>query len=216
MMNIQETFARGPRTSAIAAFTGSDSIHTRLRSATAEHHRVLDHGLRYVLGKELSIERYGNLLAAFYGFYVALEVCLARLLTATPPIAVPLVPRAALLEQDLRALGLTPVEVPICIEMPRLDTVDHLAGALYVVEGACLGGQVIARAVMQRFGFGRDNGAAFFIGDGAQTAARWKRVLAWLEERERGAAAGHEIIEGACRAFESLFRWLSRQGVLDE
>jgi heme oxygenase len=181
-------------------------MHELLRRATAGQHRSLDHGLRYVLGPDLSLERYARLLEALYGFYVPLEASLAAL-------PVPLIRRAALLERDLHALRRNPARVPICSEPPQLSSVDHLAGALYVVEGACLGGQVIARAVRRQLGLRPEHGAAFFSGDGARTAARWKAVLAWLGARE---GAGQEVSEGACRTFAALSRWLSAREVLDE
>ena len=133
-------------------------------------------------------------------------------------VALPLIRRAALLERDLHAFGWASDAVPKCNEMPRLNTINHLAGAIYVVEGACVGGQVIARAVMQRFGIGRENGAAFFAGDGAQTGARWRRVLVWLDQRDRARCAGDddEIVAGACRTFAALSTWLSAREVLDE
>ena len=182
------------------------SLHERLRGATAAQHRALDQGLRYVLGEGLSLERYGRLLEALYGFYVPLEASLTRL--PVPPIR-----RTGLLERDLRALCRDPARAPICSEPPQLPGVDHLAGAFYVVEGACLGGQVIARAVARHLGVRREHGAAFFSGEGARTASRWKAVLAWLEARE---GAGHEITDGACRTFSALSRWLSARNVLDE
>lgn len=193
----------------------SPTLHAKLRHATAAHHRALDQGLGYVLGEELSLERYGRLLAALYGFYVPLEASLAPLQGGAAALAVPLVRRAGLLERDLRALGTAPAQVPLCERSPQLAGIDHLAGAFYVVEGACLGGQVIARAVSRRLGVQREHGAAFFSGDGARTAARWKTVLAWLETRQR-ASGESEITEGACRTFAALARWLSAQGVLDE
>ena len=195
---------------------GADvSMHERLRRATAAHHRALDHGLRYVLGEELSLERYGRLLAALYGFYVPLEAALSPLQTGAAALTVPLERRTALIERDLRALGTEPALVPLCNRPPRLASFDHLAGAFYVVEGACLGGQVIAQAVTRQLGLRREHGAAFFSGDGARTAGRWKAVLAWLEARERATRAAPQITEGACRTFHALARWLSARGVLD-
>src|SRR5688500_4556274 len=110
------------------------SLHQRLRHATAAQHRALDEGLRYVLGEDLSLERYARLLAALYGFYVPLEASLAKLHTAAAALAVPLVRRTALLERDLRALGTEPEAVPLCERPPQLGSLDHLAGAFYVVE----------------------------------------------------------------------------------
>lgn len=206
------------RTTTRASLASDDSIHGRLRVATVDQHRLLDHGLRYLLAPELSTNRYSKLLAALFGFYVPLEEYFALCEAAPEPVALPLIRRAGLLERDLHAFGWAPVRIPKCDEMPRLLTIDHLAGAIYVVEGACLGGQVIARAVWQRLGIGRENGAAFFTGDGAETGARWRRVLDWLAERDRGRRRGQEdeILEGACRTFAALSAWLSARDVLDE
>ena len=112
------------------------SLRQRLRHATAAQHRTLDEGLRYVLGEDLSLERYGRLLAALYGFYVPLEASLAKLQTPAGALTVPLVRRTELLERDLRALGTEPEGVPLC-ERPQLASLDHLAGAFYVDLGWC-------------------------------------------------------------------------------
>jgi heme oxygenase (biliverdin-IX-beta and delta-forming) len=216
MSTSQQSADSNDQAGGFPGLTRGESMHARLRRATEQQHRALDHGLRYVIGKELSRQRYGKLLAALYGFYVPLEARIAHLQTVHAPTDVPLARRrSGLLEHDLRALGIPPGTVPTCAT-PRLTTIDHLAGALYVVEGACLGGQVIAHAVKRHLGMGPETGTAFFSGDGAHTAARWKRVLAWLDARERAAAAGDEMIEGACRTFATLWHWLSEQEVLDE
>jgi heme oxygenase (biliverdin-IX-beta and delta-forming) len=207
---------RVPRTEASASIAEAHSVHARLRQATADPHQRLDRGLRYILSESLAEDRYADLLGALFGFYVPLEDYLSEREAAWTPLVLPLIRRAGLLERDLRAFGRAPEQVPRCPEMPTLTTVDHLAGAIYVVEGACLGGQVIARAVMQRFRITRENGAAFFNGDGAQTGARWKLVLAWLEQRSRGTGVGDDIAAGACRTFAALSHWLMAREVLDE
>jgi heme oxygenase len=190
------------------------STHEQLRRATAEQHRRLDHGLRYVFSERLSPHRYVTLLAAFFGFYVPLEESLARWEATSPPLGLPLVRRSALLQRDLRALGSTPEHMTMCTHVPTLRRSGEIAGAIYVVEGACLGGQVIARELVQRLGIGRENGAAFFTGDDAATAVRWKQVLAWLEGRDRGER--DDMIDGARRTFDAFSRWLLAREVLDE
>ena len=204
------------RTDASISIAESDSIHVRLRRATAVHHRRIDCGLAYVLSDSLSTDRYVDLLAALFGFYAPLEDVLSRWDGARPPLGLPLIWRTDLLLRDLRALGRTPEHIPTCAQIPTLVTRERIAGAIYVVEGACLGGQVIARGLMRRLGIGRDNGAAFFTGDGAHTAARWKQVVAWLEERGRGPAGRDEIVAGACQTFAALSLWLVAREVLDE
>jgi heme oxygenase len=109
---------------------------------------------------------------------------LVRLTAAAPPLGFPLRARSELIESDLLALGLSRreiAELPRCTDLPRLSCTEDLAGCLYVLEGACLGGQVIARALRERLGVAKGSGASFFTGDAEGTSARWRLFLAWLE-----------------------------------
>jgi heme oxygenase len=81
-----------------------------------------------------------------------------------------------------------------------------------VLEGACLGGQVIARALRQRFRLTRETGASFFIGDAEATSARWLLVLDWLDAVEREGARSEEVVASARTTFLKLARWVERQG----
>jgi heme oxygenase len=159
-----------------------------------------------------------RVLRTFYGFYAPVEAQLARLAPAAPPLGVPLRARAALLERDLVALGTPPREMPLlprCTVLPRLSCPEHFAGCLYVLEGASLGGQIVARAVDERLGVAGDRGAAFFVGDGAATPERWKRVLTWLDHFARAGARAEqaeEIVASASETFNALSSWVQLQG----
>ena len=118
--------------------------------------------------------------ASVHGDYGPVEAALAQLAAAGPPLGFPLRARAALIESDLLALGASRPELtdlPRCADLPRLSCREDLAGCLYVLEGACLGGQVIAPVLKRRLGLAKGSGASFFAGDAEATAARWTRVL---------------------------------------
>jgi heme oxygenase len=132
-----------------------------------------------------------------------------------PPLGFPLRARSELIEHDLLALGLSRrelVELPRCVELPALSSLEELAGCLYVLEGACLGGQIIAPLLQRRFGAGKGSGASFFVGDGEQTGERWMLVLAWLEGVARAGARSERIVGAACATFQTLAGWVERQG----
>ena len=192
------------------------SIHVQLRRATDDQHRRLDHGLGYVLSDRLTTERYVDLLAALFAFYAPLEQSLSDWEFASPPLGLPLIRRADLLQRDLRAFGREPECIQPCADVPAFTSRDQAAGAIYVVEGACLGGQVIARGLLQRLGIGPDSGVAFFSGDGKHTGARWKQVLAWLDGRGRDPGSRDQTVAGACRTFAALTDWLAIREALDE
>lgn len=188
-------------------------IRAQLRQATAALHEEIEQKLD-LPGADGSLDRYRNLLQAFYGFHAPVEESIRSAGLAAPGFSLPA--RAALLERDLLALGASASaieELPRCRKLPAVESAGKLAGCLYVIEGACLGGQIIARGLAQRLGIGPDTGAAFFVGEGAGTAARWKQVIAWIEEVVRGGAPAAEVVESARATFGALLRWSQEQGV---
>jgi heme oxygenase len=187
-------------------------LRARLREETGELHRALDAQLA-LLTPELSIDRYRRVLRALHGYYAALEPRLLELARGLGE-TLPLVARAGLLERDLHALGVPP-EQPAPArrgELPSLRAREQLAGCLYVLEGARLGGRVIARA-LDRLGLDRGRGGAFFAGDG-EPEGRWPRVVAWLDELGADPALDQgAIVAAAADTFHTLARWLADRGL---
>ena len=191
----------------------ASALHRRLRQETARLHDHLDAQLP-LLDPHLSISRYRDVLEVFLGFYAPLEAKLALASSAVSPLGLPLRLRTELIERDLLALGASRrqvAELPRCTDLPRLSCLEDLAGCLYVLEGACLGGQVIAPALQRRLGLDRDTGASFFIGDAEATPARWNRVLGWLESLPSAGARVEDIVASACATFSALIEWVTRR-----
>jgi heme oxygenase len=192
----------------------ASTLRKALKNGTQPLHDQLEAGLA-LLEPELTIERYQRVLRAFHGFYAPVEAGLVRLTAGAPPLGFPLRVRSLLIERDLVALGLTHreiAELPRCADIPPLACPEDLAGCLYVFEGACLGGQVIARMLRRRFGLATNSGIAFFVGDAEATSDRWRRVLAWLDGIVRDGARSEAIVASASATFETLARWLEQQG----
>jgi heme oxygenase len=101
--------------------------------------------------------------------------------------------------------------LPRCADLPRLSGIEELAGCLYVLEGASLGGQVIAPVLQRQLGLAKDRGLSFFIGDAAGTPARWRLVLDSLELLARAGAETDRIISSACATFLTFARWVERE-----
>ena len=194
------------------------TIHAQLRSATAAVHLELERHLA-LLGPNVSMVRYTRIIALFYGFYRPLEAGLDRLNTRVPSRGFPLRARTELLKRDLLALGLEAqaiTELPTCRDLPSLREPEHFAGCLYVLEGASLGGQVITSYLRERLELTDRGGTAFFAGDGAATAARWKCVLEWLERVSHSGLRVEQIVTSACETFNSLINWTRVQGLTHE
>jgi len=192
---------------------GPSLLHRQLKRETAGLHQRLEAQLG-LFEPEFSINRYVQVLQIFYGFYAPVEASLVGLTAARPGFGFPLRARSGLIESDLLALGLSRrelAELPRCTNLPRLSCPEDLAGCLYVLEGACLGGQVIAPRLGHRLGVAKGSGASFFVGDSEATSARWILVLDWLEELVRAGARREEITASACATFLALARWVEQQ-----
>ena len=193
---------------------GPSLLHRQLKRETAGLHQRLEAQLG-LFEPEFSINRYVQVLQIFYGFYAPVEASLVRLTAARPGLGFPLRARSGLIESDLLALGLSRrelAELPRCTNLPRLSCPEDLAGCLYVLEGACLGAQVIAPALYQRLGVAKGSGASFFVGDAEKTSARWILVLAWLYGLVRTGARSEDVVASARTTFLTLARWVERQG----
>jgi heme oxygenase (biliverdin-IX-beta and delta-forming) len=191
----------------------SPSIHADLRRETAPLHRAVEEALD-LLAPDLTRSRYERVLEVFFGFYEPIETSLRALAIAPPGFDLP--NRSALLERDLRRLGRSASQIdalPRCEDVPRPRRVEHLAGILYVLEGASLGGRWIAEAVERRLGLDATNGAGFFHGHGIHTADRWRRFLAWLDSLASGDIRRDLLHASACDTFASLEHWAHLRGI---
>ena len=185
----------------------------RLREATRHAHMRIE-GALPLLDPMLTRARYASVMAAFFGFYAGLE---PRLLVAAGGHAADIElgrrGKVSLLSRDLRALGRTDAEIESlsrCLELPLAVTPSQALGVLYVLEGATLGGQVIARNLQAALGLGATNGAAFFIGYGDETRAMWR---SFSQHVDRSAALDSEVaITSALDTFEKLRCWLVAAG----
>jgi heme oxygenase len=190
-----------------SGLTGT-SVRQRLKRETAAAHQHLEAELG-LLDPGLDVPRYLRVLETFYGFYVPVEIDVARV-AAAEPLAFPLRARAQLIERDLLALGRSPADVaalPLCRDRPELASVEDLAGCLYVLEGACLGGQVLSALLHRRLGLAKGSGAAFFAGDEERTLPRWAAIVAWLDGLPRTGASPAKISRAATATFAAFARW---------
>ena len=179
-------------------------LRERLRRATQPAHRRLEAALA-LLDEPVSPTRILGILQRFYGFHAVWEPALESAVPATF-----LLPRRklALLEQDLRILGMTDAwlrNAPSCRAARDLcGSEAAAAGSLYVMEGGTLGGQVITRALEHTVGFpGRLN---YWNPYGADTSRRWTETVSYLEALP--ASCADEAVASAVRCFKVLNSWL--------
>lgn len=187
-----------------------------LRAGTAELHIALEKRLPF-FSDILDAQGFGRLMQAYYGFYAPLENALQR--SGSVPDDFDLTPRLKThtLRGDLRALGMADAalaSVPICQQLPLIDSSAACLGVLYVLEGATLGGQILRREIAARLAVDADNGAAFLDIYGAATGRRWRDFIEYLGSRPMDAAEREAVVCAAQSTFICFERWLESQEVL--
>ena len=181
----------------------SISLRDHLRSATGKAHETLE-GSLYLLRQPPDRDYFVRLLIRFHGFHRIWESAVARQLPD------PVMPRRrlALIEQDLRALGINenairaidPCAPAACLG----DNPDSALGSAYVLEGSTLGGRVITQH-LSNASWCPPGGLQYFNPYGDETGSNWQALL-----RHLATAPGDtdRIVAGALRTFEILQEWL--------
>jgi heme oxygenase (biliverdin-IX-beta and delta-forming) len=183
---------------------GSADILTRLRQETRPYHDALEANAfnRALQAGTITEEQTARFLAKLYGFVVPFEAQLrARQGWFGPEWALERRFRSPLLRQDLPAAD----ALPLAPNLPPLHTRAQLLGALYVLEGSTLGGQIIARQLAK-------NGVsirAYFSGHAEQTGPLWKAFVQLLAAAATPETAD-EIVQSASLTFQRLHQWIEQ------
>ena len=184
-------------------------LRARLREATNEAHaRMHAHpGFAAAASGRIAASDYRDLLARLYGFHRGFETHFDRApADMAEAIALPARRRSAALAEDLAALGFSDdiESLPLCPAPLALSSEPQWLGALYVTEGATLGGAAISRALAEA-GFAAAQ-RRFFEGHGALRSPMWRRFLARLEthaDDPEAVAAAQMAAKAAFSAFEA-------------
>ena len=185
-------------------------IMPRLKEATRPHHEAIEAGIDvFRLGS--SIENYRRVLGRFLGYYEPVEDAFARI-PGWEAVGLDRVERrkTPLLVADLRALGLEDdaiAALPRCRDFPRLDVMAEAFGAMYVLEGATLGGQYIRKSVEREFGIGPDSGCAFYSSYGDRVGPMWKAFGAALTDFASTPETEDVVVRSAIETFEAINAW---------
>lgn len=181
---------------------------TELRRCTRDHHDAIEALL--ALDRPLSPARYGAIVTGFDAFLRPFEAAVHAGLP--PPLQAWYAERrrAPLVAQDIAHLGL-PRSAALderaaqaVRALPLRDEASVL-GALYVIEGSALGGQVIGPRLAQSPGYTAAHGACYFNGFGDQTGPMWRdfRATTAATIGDHPAAARAACL-AACLTFEAL------------
>lgn len=195
----------------LPAASPSPTILDRLRAATRLAHEAVERELDWER-RVGSLDGYRDLLARLYGFHAVWEPAAAALLADDAFFE----PRrkARLLVADLRCLGLRQSDIDAlalpCDPCVPMGTRADALGAMYVLEGSTLGGQLIARRVTAVLGLGPQSGCSYYGVYGPAVGMMWRDFRARLLDAS-SPEADDAMARTALCTFERLRTWLAAE-----
>jgi heme oxygenase len=180
------------------------TVLAAIRAATRLRHENLETSSR-IVERLLSPSGRRQVLSALYGLHREAERVLLPWLAPLADLQYQQRLKLPCLALDLKALGLGSGDIPMGSSAPRLASTAEAVGFAYVLEGATLGGRVIAKR-LSKAGV-MHAGASFFDVYGSAAGAQWK-VFCHVLERE-GSTNPAAAVRGACAGFDFM-----RQGLM--
>lgn len=184
--------------------TPTIELRTQLRDATAPLHKQLNEQplLEALLGKELPLADYQQLLGIYYSLYHQLEAAIKTYLRLQP-IDFNYQPRykTPLLLNDLKYWHIKPEPLRCQIDLPELNSLGALLGLLYVLEGSSLGANFIAQHLKLSYGYTRSTGSDFFSAYGEQTKTHWQSFISYLNSFSDQPDLAAQAIDTAILSF---------------
>ena len=176
-----------------------------LKVITYPEHQSSEKKMMLALKKIETHEDYIRMLARLYGFYTPLEDLIRRYPTLLPDL--PERFRAHHLLADIRHSGHLIPTLEVCQDLPVIDSIEKALGALYVLEGSTLGGQIIAGIITHRLG--RSASVTFFNSYGSETEKKWQSLKNNLNQ-PRTEEEQAIIIDAAKDTFITFKNWIGK------
>ncbi len=177
---------------------------TALRDATRTHHERTEAAVD-LMARLHSLDAYRAMVARFLGLHAPLEDALAGLPWADAGLDFEARRRTPALRADLDALGVDAATVEMCPDVPHPATLAAGLGSLYVLEGASLGGQIIARDATAALG---TDATRFFRGDGRAVGPMWRAFGRALDSTLDTPERLGEATRAAADTFDLFERWM--------
>lgn len=164
-----------------------------LKEETAVQHQKAEDLIIPLLENLRTVSQYQALLRMYLGFYEPMQNSIHFWIT--PAILPDIEERdhARLLRTDLGPALDTFSNIPA----PQFKNKEEALGALYVLEGSTLGGQVISR-MLSKNGAISHQSFNFFNSYGPLTGQRWKKFIEVINNQKDVSS----VVKGAASAFE--------------
>lgn len=176
-------------------------LSEKVKSATAGVHKELEiiSGSQKIFDKSFTIQQYGKMLQNNYRFCMAIEKYFKDYQNDFPHLQLQLRRKCNYLLQDLQELKMC---IPEATTLLPIKNAAEFLGAIYVAEGAMLGGQVIKKQLQQNTSFVNCIAFRYYTCYGENLRNRWIEFIEVLNKfGEEQPLAAEDVVEGAVKGF---------------
>jgi len=188
-------------------------INQRLREETKDsHNRVEEIGYgKAIMSRTLTLDNYKDLIAKQYVAHKLLEpqIHSNTELSNNHELQLSNREKISLIIKDLEDLGVNINDIDTNIENIKLDTTEAALGALYVIEGSTLGGDIIYKALQRNENLQNINSYNYYNCYGENTRVHWKTfsdfILTYADNKEKEDAIV-KAAEDTFNLYERIFQ----------
>lgn len=202
-------------TTAYESHNAISNLRDQLRHETRQEHHDLEKALD-LFSAQFNATDYRNLLAKFFDFHIAFDAYLtvkAHEGISATKFYLEGRSKKDWLAQDVNFLGMDNLANIRRLSHDDfaflLPSTEHIWGAIYVIEGSTLGGQILARHFTKTLGLFPEAGLRFFTAYGSETKAKWNDTLRQLDALAIQDVRHANIILGAKSTFGFLKQHLA-------
>jgi len=186
-------------------------LSAQLKTFTGDAHASLEKKIIQKLKTISSSEDYYRILSLFYGYYFELEKLITAFLDTNILSDFEQRRKSEALVQDIQSLSQPTEHLALCADLPQIGNGFQALGAMYVLEGSTLGGQVISKMIADRVEL-PENGLSFFEGYGPHTHRMWASFIQKLNELQLNAEDQEQLLEAANNTFKKFENWVNHHG----
>lgn len=188
-------------------------ILNKIRERTLKYHDDFTGWANRILNGTADKEHYKDVLKVFYGFYKPFEQKLESLEDwKNYDFDLHKRRKSELLVNDMKSLGVTDEEInnlPMNDNLPQMNNLGQALGAMYVIEGATLGGQIVASKINDALGYDADNGVAFFNSYRQDLRPMWKEFSDFINKYSEDNNITDPIVDASDETYHRFNEWLS-------
>lgn len=180
-------------------------VHHRLKERTQVYHQQIERAslITQLMSSSISREGYYRLLKQFHAYILP---CENIILNSSWSSLLEGREKTSKLTSDFLDLGISNKRQ--CEVLPPLICREDILGYLYVMEGATLGGQIIATILQERLGLTAQYGARYFNGYGPNTMEMWVEFCRLLNQLN--TSQEQKLLISASKTYTILIEWLAQ------